>query len=152
MSREIGYYWVRLESRSQGEWEVALWNGLDFMTAGIGWPIAENCFEIDESRIVRDETKRGARKSEKAKRNLHITTRVLKGDRMTDIAKLHGITPSCVRSIVWRVLQKRNPALYQHLTPTVPHLRTPTVFDLRQHAAEFGFAVGDGEVRDDQKQ
>ena len=102
--------------------------------------------EIDECRIVRDETKRGARKSEKAKRNLHITTVVLRGDRMTDVAKLHGITPTCVRSIVWRVLQKRNPALYQKLTPTVPHLRTPTVFDLRRHAAEFGFAVGDGEV------
>lgn len=152
MSREIGYYWVRDNNSDRPEWVIASWNGLNFMTAGIGWPIAENRLQIDESRIVRDETRRGARKSEKAKRNLHITTVVLKGDRMTDVAKLHGITPTCVRSIVSRVLQKRNPALYHKLTPTVPHLRTPTVFDLRRHAAEFGFAVGDGEVRDDQNQ
>lgn len=144
--REIGYYWVRDSNSDRAEWVVVKWDGLHFIFPGIGWPIVGHHLEIDECRIVRDETRRGVRKSEKAKRNLHITTRVLKGDRMTDVAKLHGITPTCVRSIVWRTLQKRNPALYQKLTPTVPHLQTPTVFDLRRHAAEFGFAVGDGEA------
>jgi hypothetical protein len=150
MSREIGYYWVRLEGWSQGEWRVALWNGLDFMTAGIGWPIAENRLQIDECRIVRDETKRGVRKSEKAKRNLHITTVVLRGDRMTDVAKLHGITPTCVRYIVHRTLKRRNPALFKSLASFRPRQMTPSIGDLATHAAEFGFGVQE-EVRDGQK-
>jgi hypothetical protein len=150
MSREIGYYWVRLEGWSQGEWRVALWNGLDFMTAGIGWPIAENRLQIDECRIVRDETKRGVRKSEKAKRNLHITTVVLRGDRMTDVAKLHGITPTCVRYIVHRTLKRRNPALFKSLASFRPRQMTPSIGDLATHAAEFGFGVQE-EVCDGQK-
>ena len=150
MSREIGYYWVRLEGWSQGEWRVALWNGLDFMTAGIGWPIAENRLQIDECRIVRDETKRGVRKSEKAKRNLHITTVVLRGDRMTDVAKLHGITPTCVRYIVHRTLKRRNPALFKSLASFRPRQMTPSIGDLATHAAEFGFGVQE-EVRNGQK-
>lgn len=149
MSREIGYYWVRLEGWSQGEWRVALWNGLDFMTAGIGWPIAENRLQIDECRIVRDETKRGVRKSEKAKRNLHITTVVLRGDRMTDVAKLHGLTSHRVRQIVHRTLKRRNPALFKSLASFRPRQMTPSIGDLATHAAEFGFRlqaeVGDGQ-------
>ena len=149
MSREIGYYWVRLESWSQGEWRVALWNGLDFMTAGIGWPIAENRLEIDECRIVRDETKRGIRKSEKAKRNLHITTVVLRGDRMVDVAIRHGLTSHRVRQIVHRTLEKRNPALFKSLASFRPGQITPSIGDLATHAAEFGFPLqeeaGDGQ-------
>ena len=150
MSREIGYYWVRDNNSDRPEWVIASWNGLNFMTAGIGWPIAENRLQIDESRIVRDETRRGARKSEKAKRNLHITTVVLKGDRMTDVAKLHGITPTCVRYIVHRTLKRRNPSLFKKLTLDRPRQATPSIGDLATHAAEFGFPL-QAEVGDDAK-
>ena len=151
MSREIGYYWVRYEN-SQSEWAVGKWDGLYFFLSSDGpiHPIHADLLEIDECRIVRDETRRGARKSEKAKRNLHITTVVLRGDRMTDVAKLHGITPTCVRHIVHRTLQRRNPSLFKKLTLDRPRQATPSIGDLATHAAEFGFGV-QGEAGDGQK-
>ena len=151
MSREIGYYWVKDNNVPNPEWKVAKWDGLHFMFPGIGWTIAGHHLEIDECRIVRDETRRGARKSEKAKRNLHITTVVLKGDRMTDVAKLHGITPTCVRHIVHRTLERRNTSLFKKLTLYRPRQATPSIGDLVTHAAEFGFGV-QAEVGDGQEQ
>ena len=149
MSREIGYYWVRYKN-SQSEWAVGGWDGLHFFLSSRG-PIDAHLLEIDECRIVRDETMRGVRKSEKAKRNLHITTVVLRGDRMTDVAKLHGITPTCVRYIVHRTLKRRNPALFKKLTLYRPRQATPSIGDLVTHAADFGFGVQE-EVRDGQEQ
>ena len=147
MSREIGYYWVRYKN-SQSEWAVGGWDGLHFFLSSRG-PIDAHLLEIDECRIVRDETRRGDRKSEKAKRNLHITTVVLRGDRMTDVAKLHGLTSHRVRQIVHRTLEKRNPALFKSLALFRPGQATPSIGDLATHAAEFGFGVqaeaGDGQ-------
>ena len=150
MSREIGFYWVRYKN-SQSEWAVGKWDGLYFFLSSDGpiHPIHADLLEVDECRIVRDETRRGARKSEKAKRNLHITTVVLKGDRMTDVAKLHGLTSHRVRQIVHRTLEKRNPALFKLLASFRPGQITPSIGDLATHAAEFGFSlqeeVGDGQ-------
>ncbi len=145
MSREIGYYWIR--QSEQSPWSVGYWTmGMWVVGVVIVHPV-----EIDECRIVRDETRRGARKSEKAKRNLYITTVVLRGDRMTDVAKLHGITPTCVRYIVHRTLQRRNPALFKKLTLYRPRQATPSIGDLATHAAEFGFRL-QAEVGDGQKQ
>ena len=149
MEREVGYYWVRYKN-SQSEWAVGGWDGLHFFLSSRG-PIDAHLLEIDECRIVRDETRRGVRKSEKAKRNLHITTVVLRGDRMTDVAKLHGITPTCVRCIVHRTLQRRNPALFKSLASLRPGQITPSIRDLATHAAEFGFGLQE-EVCDGQKQ
>ena len=149
MSREIGYYWVRYKN-SQSEWAVGKWDGLYFFLSSDGpiHPIHADLLEIDECRIVRDETRRGARKSEKAKRNLHITTVVLRGDRMTDVAIRHGLTSHRVRQIVHRTLERRNPALFKKLTLHRPRQATPSIGDLVTHAAEFGFGVqgeaGDG--------
>ena len=68
---------------------------------------------------------------------------------MTDVAKLHGITPTCVRHIVHRTLQRRNPSLFKKLTLYRPRQATPSIGDLVTHAAEFGFPlqeeVGDGQ-------
>lgn len=144
MSREIGYYWIR--QSEQSPWSVGYWTmGMWVVGVVIVHPV-----EIDECRIVRDETKRGVRKSEKAKRNLHITTVVLRGDRMTDVAKLHGLTSHRVRQIVHRTLEKRNPALFKSLASFRPGQITPSIGDLATHAAEFGFGVQE-EVRDGQK-
>ena len=148
MAREIGYYWVRYKN-SQSEWAVGKWDGLHFFLSSNG-PIHAHLLEIDECRIVRDETKRGVRKSEKAKRNLHITTVVLKGNRMVDVAIRHGLTSHRVRQIVHRTLEKRNPALFKSLASLRPGQITPSIGDLETHAAEFGFGV-QGEVGDGQK-
>jgi hypothetical protein len=150
MFREMGYYWVKDNNVSNPEWRVAKWDGFRFFFIGTGWTISGHHLDIDECRIVRDETRRGARKSEKAKRNLYITTVVLRGDRMTDVAKLHGITPTCVRYIVHRTLKRRNPALFKKLTLDRPRQATPSIGDLATHAAEFGFGL-QGEVGDGQK-
>ena len=149
MSREIGYYWVRYKN-SQSEWAVGGWDGLHFFLSSRG-PIDAHLLEIDECRIVRDETMRGVRKSEKAKRNLHITTVVLKGHRMVDVAIRHGLTSHRVRQIVHRTLEKRNPALFKSLASLRPGQITPSIGDLATHAAEFGFGV-QGEVGNDQEQ
>jgi hypothetical protein len=147
MSREIGYYWVRYKN-SQSEWAVGGWDGLHFFLSSRG-PIDAHLLEIDECRIVRDETKRGVRKSEKAKRNLHITTVVLRGHRMVDVAIRYGLTSHRVRQIVHRTLEKRNPALFKSLASFRPGQITPSIGDLATHAAEFGFSlqeeVGDGQ-------
>ena len=148
MSREIGYYWVRYKN-SQSEWAVGGWDGLHFFLSSRG-PIDAHLLEIDECRIVRDETMRGVRKSEKAKRNLHITTVVLKGHRMVDVAIRHGLTSHRVRQIVHRTLERRNPALFKKLTLHRPRQATPSIDDLVTHAAEFGFGV-QGEASDGQK-
>ena len=144
MSREIGYYWIR--QSEQAPWSVGYWTmGMWVVGVVIVHPV-----EIDECRIVRDETMRGVRKSEKAKRNLHITTVVLKGHRMVDVAIRHGLTSHRVRQIVHRTLEKRNPALFKSLASLRPGQITPSIGDLATHAAEFGFGV-QGEAGDGQK-
>ena len=140
MTRENGYYWVRFTEQSP--WSIAYWtSGVWADGVCIVHPV-----EVDECRIVRDESKRGNRKREKAKRNLHITSVVLKGDRMVDVARLHGLTANRVRQIVHKTLKSRNPELFKKLTQYRPGQQTPSIGDLATHAAEFGFAIGDTEA------
>lgn len=140
MARETGYYWVRFTDQSP--WSIAYWA---YGMWTIGHKIVEPV-EIDERRIVRGESKRAVSKREKAKRNLHITSVVLKGDRMMDVAKLHGLTSPRVRQIVHRTLERRNPELFKKLAEYRPGQQTPSIGDLAAHAAEFGFAVGNTEA------
>jgi hypothetical protein len=149
MFREMGYYWVKDNNVPKPEWRVAKWDGFRFFFIGTGWTIAGHHLEIDECRIVRDETKRGLGKSEKAKRNLHITAVVLGGDRMTDVAKLHGLSSNRVLQIVHNTLREKNKALYNKLVSLRADHGAPLLCDLQLCAAEFGFPlqaeVGDGQ-------
>jgi hypothetical protein len=147
MAREIGYYWVR-HKNSQAEWAVGNWDGLHFFLSSNG-PIHANFLEIDERRIVRDDSKRAEGRREKFKRNLHITAVVLGGDRMKDVAKLHGLSSNRVRQIVHNTLREKNKALYNKLVSLRAGHGAPLLCDLQLCAAEFGFPlqaeVGDGQ-------
>ena len=146
MSREIGYYWVRYKN-SQSEWAVGGWDGLHFFLSSRG-PIHAHLLEIDECRIVRDDSKRAEDRREKFTRNVRITAAVLRGDEMTRIATLYGLSSNRVRQVVHKTLRDRNKALYNKLVSLRAGHGEPLLRDLQKCAAEFGFplqgGVGDG--------
>lgn len=148
MGRETGYYWVSFKPITAPpiDWRVAYWReGEGFVFPGGSAIIDASEVVVDERRIIQGHQRRVRKPS---KRNIELTARVLSGDRMTDLAKLNGLSPSRIRSIAWRTLQKRNPTLYETLTPTNPNLSTPTVRDVRKNLAGFGFAVKAGRAVD----
>lgn len=149
MTREIGYYWVKCKNSAEAEWVVAKWDGLHFVFANAG-PIRSHFLEIDERRIVRDDSKRAEGRREKFKRNVNITAAVLGGGRMTDIATLYGLSSNRVRQIVHKTLREKNKALYNKLVSLRADHGAPLLFNLQLCAAEFGFPLR-GEVRNGQK-
>ena len=150
MAREIGYYWVKDNNVPNPEWRVAKWDGLHFMFPGIGWTIAGHHLEIDECRIVRDDSKRAEDRREKFTRNVRIAAAVLRGDEMTRIATLYGLSSNRVRQVVHKTLRDRNKALYNKLVSLRAGHGEPLLRDLQKCAAEFGFPL-QGEVRNVQK-
>ena len=148
MSREIGYYWVRYKN-SQSEWAVGGWDGLHFFLSSRG-PIHAHLLEIDECRIVRDDSKRAEGRREKFTRNVRITGAVLKGDEMTRIAALYGLSSNRVRQVVHKTLRDRNKSVYNRLVSLRAGHGEPLLRDLQKCAAEFGFGVQE-EVRNVQK-
>lgn len=148
MSREIGYYWVRYKN-SQSEWAVGGWDGLHFFLSSRG-PIHAHLLEIDECRIVRDDSKRAEDRREKFTRNVRITAAVLRGDEMTRIATLFGLSSNRVRQVVHKTLRDRNKAIYNRLVSLRAGHGEPLLRDLQKCAAEFGFPLQE-EVRDGQK-
>ena len=147
MSREIGYYWVRYKN-SQSEWAVGGWDGLHFFLSSRG-PIDAHLLEIDECRIVRDDSKRAEDRREKFTRNVRITAAVLRGDEMTRIATLYGLSSNRVRQVVHKTLRDRNKSVYNRLVSLRAGHGEPLLRDLQKCAAEFGFPlqaeVGDGQ-------
>ena len=67
-------------------------------------------------------------------RNIEVATRFLSGERICDLARLHGVSPARVRQIVKQFCRLANKQAYAAMPPGPPW---PDFQWLRQHRQAF---------------